>query len=62
MPYLKKTNGNVINIGTIGAIRSYTFLGFYGIIKAALDHYTRLEAQLNGPDVRINSIMYKIKI
>lgn len=62
LPYLKQTNGNVINIGTIGSVRSYTFLGYYGVIKAALDHQTRLDAQINGPNVRVNSVLYEIFI
>jgi len=57
MPELEKTHGCVVNVSSVGALRSYTSLTSYGALKAALDHFTRNYAAKYGPKgVRINSI------
>jgi NAD(P)-dependent dehydrogenase (short-subunit alcohol dehydrogenase family) len=43
-PHLERTKGNIINISSISAIRSYACLRFYGPLKATIDHITRHDA------------------
>lgn len=56
MPHLKKTRGNVINVSSSCAIRAIPSVMFYGLTKAALDHFTRTAALKFGPHVRVNSL------
>jgi len=57
IPHLEKTKGNVILVSSSMSHRT-SFIGhFYGISKAALDHYTRNAGILYGPlGIRVNSL------
>lgn len=56
LPHLKKTKGNVLNIGSLAGTRVSGHHIFYGPMKAALDHWTHGFAQLAAPNVRVNSL------
>jgi NAD(P)-dependent dehydrogenase (short-subunit alcohol dehydrogenase family) len=56
LPHLKKTNGNVLNISSISAFRADAPWQFPGLLKAALDHWTRGLAKMGAPNVRVNSL------
>uniref|UniRef100_A0A183CEJ3 NAD(P)-binding protein n=1 Tax=Globodera pallida TaxID=36090 RepID=A0A183CEJ3_GLOPA len=59
MPHLEKSGGNVLNISSCASQRfmSARVRPFYGIMKAALDHWTRIMALNCGEKgVRVNSI------
>ncbi|KAI3422628.1 hypothetical protein GPALN_013126 [Globodera pallida] len=59
MPHLEKSGGNVLNISSCASQRfmSARVRPFYGVMKAALDHWTRVMALNCGEKgVRINSI------
>lgn len=57
IPYLEKTRGNVINVGSVGSVRPFVASTFYCSLKVALDNFTRCYAQKYGPlGIRINSI------
>ncbi|KAH7722566.1 alcohol dehydrogenase [Aphelenchoides avenae] len=56
MPHLKKTRGNIINVSSSCAIRAFPSVMFYGLTKAALDHFTRTAALKYGSHVRVNSL------
>jgi NAD(P)-dependent dehydrogenase (short-subunit alcohol dehydrogenase family) len=54
--HMAEHGGNVINLSSVGAYRTSSVLGVYGITKAALIRMTQqLGAEL-GPDVRVNAI------
>jgi len=54
LPHLQKTKGSIINISSVAALVPS---GFYGMSKAALDHYTKSLAGEVGPmGVRVNSV------
>jgi len=55
VPHLEKTQGNIINISSVAAIKPYQAV--YSISKAALDMATRTAALELGPKgIRVNSI------
>lgn len=57
LPHLKKTKGNVINVSSVSSMRPYVGLMYYGALKSAMDHLTRVQAQLHGPDgIRFNTV------
>lgn len=57
IPYLAKTNGNVVNVSAATAQRASNSMYFYSMTKAALDQYTRSAALLYScKGVRVNSV------
>ena len=48
--------GSIINIASIGGLRSEPGIGFYNATKAAVIHMTRQFAKELGPQVRVNAI------
>jgi NAD(P)-dependent dehydrogenase (short-subunit alcohol dehydrogenase family) len=53
---MKERGGNVINIASVGGLRSEPSIGIYNVTKAALMHLTRTLAADLGPGVRVNAI------
>ncbi|HVA60321.1 MAG TPA: SDR family oxidoreductase [Mycobacteriales bacterium] len=53
---LRDHGGSIVNVASIGGLRSGPFLGVYNMTKAALIHQTRQLAQELGPDVRVNAV------
>ena len=57
MPHLERAKGNVISVSSCLALRQAMDAYFYGMLKAAMDHWTRGMAQKWGPrGVRFNCI------
>lgn len=56
LPYLKKTNGCVINISSAAGRLVQRNFTVYGTAKAALDQLTRLMAADLAPEIRVNAI------
>ncbi|KAJ2944439.1 hypothetical protein O0L34_g3777 [Tuta absoluta] len=57
-PHLIATKGNIVNISSIAGKGSYASIPFtYSVSKAALDHFSRLNAlELSSKGVRVNVI------
>lgn len=56
LPYLKKSQGNIINISsTIGHMPAAN-LSHYGASKAAIDYLTKSWALELAPDIRVNAV------
>ncbi|CAO1368917.1 unnamed protein product [Diamesa serratosioi] len=57
IPYLIKTQGNIVNVSSVAGPRSFPNLLAYCMSKAALDQFTKCVALELAPDnVRVNSI------
>lgn len=57
VPHLLHTKGNVVNVSSVGGIRSFTDLLPYCVSKAALDQFTKCVAlELAPKGVRVNSV------
>jgi gluconate 5-dehydrogenase len=56
IPELKKTRGNIINIGSVLGMRAMPVYSVYSACKAAVIMLTQLWAKELAPDVRVNSI------
>ena len=57
VPHLAKTQGNVINISSVGGIRPGPIMMYYSVAKAGLDHFTRNAAVLYAKHgIRVNGI------
>lgn len=56
-PHLARTNGSIINITSIGAVRPDPAYPVYAAAKGAMNILTRAQAMEFGPEVRVNAIM-----
>jgi NAD(P)-dependent dehydrogenase (short-subunit alcohol dehydrogenase family) len=57
LPYLEKTQGNIVNISSVAGTRSFPGLMSYCISKAGLDQFTRCAAlDLAAKQIRVNGI------
>lgn len=57
VPYLIKSQGNIVNVSSVNGIRSFPGVLAYNISKAALDQLTRCVALEIAPKgVRVNSV------
>jgi 3-oxoacyl-[acyl-carrier protein] reductase len=54
--WLKDNGGAILNIASVGGLRTGPFLGAYNASKAALIHITKQLSQELAPDVRVNAI------
>jgi NAD(P)-dependent dehydrogenase (short-subunit alcohol dehydrogenase family) len=54
--WLKDNGGSVLNIASIGGLRTGAPVGAYNVSKAAVIHLTRQLAQEMAPQVRVNAI------
>jgi NAD(P)-dependent dehydrogenase (short-subunit alcohol dehydrogenase family) len=57
VPELRKTRGQVVNVGSIGGVMALPGRSFYGATKAALHHATRSLARELAPDIRVNAVV-----
>ncbi|XP_015783159.1 uncharacterized protein LOC107360955 [Tetranychus urticae] len=55
-PHLKETNGSIVNVSSIAAIRPNPGSWSYCMSKAALDMFTKCMAGKLAPHVRVNSV------
>ncbi len=57
IPYLKKTQGNVINVSSVAGKRSFPGILSYSVSKAAMDQLTRVSAlDLAEYGIRVNAV------
>jgi ketoreductase RED2 len=57
MPHLKASgNGAVVNVSSVAGLRPTGSSIPYAASKAALNHLTKLMANVSGPEVRINAV------
>jgi ketoreductase RED2 len=57
MPHLRKTGaGCVVNVSSLAGVRPTGSSIPYAVSKAALNHLTRLLANVVGPEVRVNAV------
>lgn len=57
IPYLEKTNGNIVNLSSVAGLRSFPGLLSYCVSKAALDQFTRCTAlELAPKKIRVNAV------
>jgi NAD(P)-dependent dehydrogenase (short-subunit alcohol dehydrogenase family) len=54
--WMAEHGGNIINVSSVGGLRSTGMLGIYGASKAAMNHLTMELAWQLGPKVRVNGI------
>ncbi|XP_015783178.1 uncharacterized protein LOC107360974 [Tetranychus urticae] len=55
-PHLKETNGSVVNISSVAAVRPNPGSWSYCMSKASLDMFTKCMAGKLAPHVRVNSV------
>lgn len=57
VPYLEKTQGNIVNLSSVAGLRSFPGLLSYCVSKAALDQLTRCAAlELAPKKIRVNAV------
>lgn len=56
MPHLRETRGCVVNVSSLAGVRPTGSSIPYAVSKAALNHLTRLLANVVGPEVRVNAV------
>ncbi len=54
--WMQENGGAVLNISSVGGLKTSGQLGVYGVTKSALLHLTRQLAAEMGPKVRVNAI------
>ena len=56
MPYLKETQGNIINMSDVNTERPRPCYSAYSILKSGINMLTKILAKELGPNVRVNAI------
>jgi ketoreductase RED2 len=56
MPHLRETHGCIVNMSSLAGVRPTGSSIPYAVSKAALNHLTRLLANVVGPEVRVNAV------
>lgn len=56
MPHLQEISGCIVNISSLAGVRPSGSSIPYAVSKAALNHMTRLLANVVGPNVRVNAV------
>src|SRR5205823_9570836 len=56
MPHLRETCGCIVNVSSLAGVRPSGSSIPYAVSKAALNHMTRLLANVVGPQVRVNAV------
>jgi ketoreductase RED2 len=56
MPHLREAHGCVVNVSSLAGVRPVGSSIPYAVSKAALNHMTRLLANVVGPEVRVNAV------
>jgi NAD(P)-dependent dehydrogenase (short-subunit alcohol dehydrogenase family) len=54
--WMAEHGGSIVNVSSVGGLRSTGVLGAYGASKAALNHLTQELAWQLGPKVRVNAV------
>ena len=54
--WMKEHGGSILNIASVGGLKSEPLIGVYNTTKAALIHLTKTLASELGPGVRVNAI------
>jgi NAD(P)-dependent dehydrogenase (short-subunit alcohol dehydrogenase family) len=54
--WMKEHGGSVVNVASVGGLKTGSPLGIYGVSKAAMIHLTKQLAAELGPSVRVNAI------
>jgi NAD(P)-dependent dehydrogenase (short-subunit alcohol dehydrogenase family) len=54
--WMKEHGGAIVNVSSLGSVRTAPGIGFYGASKAMLNSLTELMAVELGPDIRINGV------
>ena len=54
--WMAEHGGNIVNVSSVGGLRSTGVLGAYGASKAAMNHLTMELAWQLGPGVRVNGV------
>jgi NAD(P)-dependent dehydrogenase (short-subunit alcohol dehydrogenase family) len=53
---LAERGGAIVNVSSVGGLRSSPGIAFYGVTKAALNHLTTNLAAELGPSIRVNGV------
>jgi ketoreductase RED2 len=56
VPALKAQRGSILNITSVAGVRAAGSSIPYAVSKAALNHMTRLLANVLGPEIRVNAV------
>jgi 3-oxoacyl-[acyl-carrier protein] reductase/pteridine reductase len=56
LPYLRETNGRIVNIGSLGGLQPWATHGHYCTSKAALHMLSQVMAKAWAPEVSVNCI------
>jgi 3-oxoacyl-[acyl-carrier protein] reductase len=57
LPFLKQSNGSIVNTSSISALRAAARQPPYGAVKAAVIHYTSTQAAMYAQDgIRVNGV------
>jgi ketoreductase RED2 len=56
MPHLREAGGCIVNVSSLAGVRPQGSSIPYAVSKAALNHMTRLLANVVGPEVRVNAV------
>jgi NAD(P)-dependent dehydrogenase (short-subunit alcohol dehydrogenase family) len=56
LPYLRKRNGKIINLGSLGGIRPWATHAHYCSSKAALHMLTKVMAKALAPEIAVNCV------
>ena len=56
LPYLKKRNGKIINMGSLGGLRAWAERAHYCSSKAALHMLTKAMAKALAPEISVNCV------
>lgn len=56
LPHLRRTHGNIVNIGSLGGLRPWATHAHYCSSKAALHMLTQTMAKALAPEVRVNCV------
>jgi NAD(P)-dependent dehydrogenase (short-subunit alcohol dehydrogenase family) len=56
LPYLRKTEGRIVNIGSLGGLRAWANNAHYCSSKAALHMLTKVMAKALAPEIAVNAV------
>ena len=56
LPYLRKSKGRIVNMGSLGGLRPWTTHAHYCSSKAAVHMLTKVMARALAPDVAVNAV------